>query len=358
MSELFLKDNFEIDLLIHPELEIAKYISDIASVNGTFDVIKFNRTVVIGLKCKNNTEILNTVFTHFQNVTDLRLFVLTITRNGATFFPSKNDLLLPDDDIYIITAVENLDAVMVLFGYHVRRQNFLIIGGGFVGSAVAQMILRKSRNSHITLFEKSKHLAEKITQDCPNITTVFGDASDYNLLQDLRSDIDTAIIVTECDKTNTLSSLLMKQLQTERILTLIKSRNYDSLLRSPGCSVIDPVTVAIDSIIQKIQMRNITSFVKLKNSSACVVEITVNESSSCLNEKIESLYEEDGIIPIFITQNDKIIPAKRNIQIQLNDRITMLIQKGNINSAERFFSSYGRFAKSFTKSADTPPNHK
>ncbi|MDR1235935.1 MAG: Trk system potassium transporter TrkA [Holosporaceae bacterium] len=342
MSDSFIKENFDIDLLIHPELEVAKYIADIASVNGAFDVIKFDYAIIVGLKCKDNTEILNTTLKHFPNITDLRLFILTITRGETTIFPLADDLLLPGDDVYLIIAADDFEKVMILFGYPpTHRQNFLIIGGERMGSLVVQTIFEKNSGAQITLLEKSKDRAEEISQQYPDITTILGDASDYDLLSNLSASADTAIVLTDCDKTNALSSLLLKQLKVKRILTLEKSRNYDSLLQTSfGCSVVDPITVTAENIIYKTCTRNIISAVRLKNSPAYIIEAIINESCYYLGEKIESLCKKNDITPIFVIRNNKIVSAKKDVELQLNDQIMMIVPEDKISSTEQIFSNY------------------
>ncbi|MDR2781874.1 MAG: Trk system potassium transporter TrkA [Holosporaceae bacterium] len=341
MSELFFKDNFGIDMLIHPELEIAKYISDVASVNGAFDVIKLNSIIVVGLKCKNSTEVINTTFKHFQNITNLHLFVLTITRDKKTFFPSSDDLLLPEDEVYILTVPGDFDKVMTLFGYPPNEQNFLIVGGGNIGTFTIQTILKSNPSSHITLLEKSKHQAEKIAQNYPTITTILGNALDSCLLREISSDVSTAVIATNSDKINVLSSLLLKQLNVKRVLTIMENRNYDSLLSvNSGCSIVDPISITTETIIQKTRRWNITSAIRLKNSSSYVIEVEVCESCSCLGAKIEYLREKNSITPIFVIRRGEIIWAKKDIQFMMNDRLIILVSKDKISAMERVFSNY------------------
>ncbi|MDR1333999.1 MAG: NAD-binding protein [Holosporaceae bacterium] len=330
-SELFLRDNFEIDLLIHPELEVAKHISNVASVNGALDLIKFGRVIVVCLKCKDNTEILNTTFKHFQSITSLRLFVLTITRNETTFFPSSGDFLLPEDEVYIATVADDLEEVMILFGYSPREQNFLVVGGGNIGSFAVQAISENNSNPRITLLEKSQQRAEIIAQQYPHVTTILGDALNYNFLKDVVSNIDTAIVATGCDETNVLTSLLIKRLKVDRILTLAKSRNYDLLLPTNfGHSIIDPTAIAMDNIMQMAHLRNIVFTVQLRNSLACVVKVNINESCSYLNEKIEFLYEKDATVPVFILRNNEVISARKDERLELNDQVIIIVLKNKI----------------------------
>ncbi|MDR1982770.1 MAG: Trk system potassium transporter TrkA [Holosporaceae bacterium] len=339
--ELFLKDNFGIDVLIHPELEIAKHISDVVLIRGAFDVIRLGRVIIIGLKCLDNTEVLNTTFKHFQGITNLNLFVLTIVRDGVTFFPTSKDVLLPNDEVYIAAGAEHINEVMELFGYPQRKQKILIIGGGNIGTFIMKIISAQTPDSNITMLEKSKDRAEKISQDYPNITTILGDALNHDTLQEISSDVDTAIVATDHDETNVLSSLFLKKFKVNRILALAKNKNYDSLLTiNSGCSIVDPSAITIATIIKQSGNGKILSASYLKNQQVYIVEAEVTESCIYLNQIARPLYEKDRIIPIFIERNDKIIPAGKNVAIELNDRIIMLVSKDCMNSMEKMFSSY------------------
>jgi trk system potassium uptake protein TrkA len=337
--ELFLKDNFGIDVLIHPELEVARHAANIAPIKGAFDVIKLNQVTIAGLKCLDNTEVLNTTFKHFQGITGLDLFVLTVTRNGVTFFPSSKDLLLPDDEVYVAMNSKNINEVMLLFGYQQEKQNILILGGGNVGLFVMKMISEKNPDFNITILEKSKSRAEEISQKYNQAAVILGNALDHELLQEISSDMDTAIAATDNDEVNVLSSLFLRQFQIGRILTLSKSENYNSLLSvNSGCSIINPSAVTIESIVQKSRKGKITTTAPLK--SAYVIEAEVTESCANLGEPLESLQEKDKIIPVFVIRNDEIIPAKKDTIISLNDRLIILAAKDRINSVEKIFSNY------------------
>ncbi|MDR2157873.1 MAG: Trk system potassium transporter TrkA [Holosporaceae bacterium] len=339
--ELFLKDNFGIDALIHPELEVAKYISDVALLNGAFDVIKLSQTTIVGIKCQDNTDIINTTFKHFQGITDLNLFVLTITRAGETFFPTGNDLLLPNDEVYVAMDSAKIPEVLAMFGHRQGKQNFFVVGGGSVGAFTMKMISAQSPDSNITVLEKSKEKAEEISQEYPYATTIMGDALNYDLLREISSGIDTAIVSTDHDAVNVLSSLLMKQFQVKRILTLAKSKSYDSLLPiSSGCSVINPSAITIETIIQKSRNGKIISAIPLKNQTARVMEVEVTESFTGLEESLESLWEKDRVIPVFVIRNGGIIPARKDTILQLDDRLIILAAKDCVNSVEKSFSNY------------------
>ncbi|MDR0556180.1 MAG: NAD-binding protein [Holosporaceae bacterium] len=339
--ELFLKDCFGIDALIHPELEVATYTSHIVSLKGAFDVVRLNLVTIICLKCRENTEILNTPLTHFQSVTNLTLFILTITRNGAMFFPSSQDILLPGDEIYIAIESSQVDAAMTLFGYPQEKQNLLVVGGGITGGFIVKN-MDIGRNISITWLEKSKNRAEAIAQNYPDATVILGDALSGDLLREIGSDANTAIVATDHDETNVLASLFLKKFGTERTLSLVKNRNYDPLLSANGCIVVDPGAITIGAILKKSCLMKISSWALLRDSSVCVAEVEITKSCSVLNGTTESVNIDSRIIFVFIIRNDRIMLVKKNVSLKLGDRVILLTSIENMPFLKKTFPNFFR----------------
>jgi trk system potassium uptake protein TrkA len=340
--EFFLRENFDIDTIIQPEIEIADAICNIAQINGAFDVFYTENAVIVGLKCVKNTEVLNTPFKHFAGITDLDIFVLTITRNNSTFFPQKTDILIPDDEIYIATTAQHLNSALKLFGYdQSKNQNILIAGGAALSTIIIEAMLKKSPKFNITIIEDSIEKAEKIAERFPNITTIFGNHMDYQFLKEVAQDIDTAIVASDKEKTNVLTSLFLKQTETKRILTLVKSHDYESLLPlSAECSLINPNAITIDVIVQKTRKGKITYVKQLRNKIADVVEAYVTESCTCVGNCVQSLKTKAQIIPIFIVRGGITMLAQSDLILCSGDVVVMLVAKDSMKSVEKIFSNY------------------
>jgi trk system potassium uptake protein TrkA len=334
-SELFLKNNFSIDGLTHPEWEVAAQVSDIASLNGAFDVIHLNRIVIVGLRSRENTEVVNTPFRHFQNVTNLIFFVLTITRDEVTFFPTGQDILLPNDQIYIAIDFSHLNEIMDLFGYPQKKESLLVVGGGSIGAFAVKRMIGKQDFS-ITWLEKSRKMAEKIAQDYPTASVILGDVLDRELLREIGNEITVAIVATDRDEINALSSMFLKQLPVERVITLIENQNYNTLLpEKQGFCVINPGTVTVEAILQKFIPRRILSVFPLKNSPACVVEVEVTEACSMLNEPMATLL--DLAAPALILRKDQVMLAKKETLLQLGDTVTLQTTSEKVDLLGKMF---------------------
>jgi trk system potassium uptake protein TrkA len=204
-----------------------------------------------------------------------------------------------------------------------------------------KMITAKSPDSNVAIVEKLKDKAEEIAQKYPGVTAILGDALDNDLLQEISADVNTAIVSTDNDEVNVLAALMLKQFQTERVLTLVKSRNFNSLLPiGSGCSIINPSAIAIETILQKSRDGHIISAIQLKNQDAYVIEAEAAESCVGLGETMEFLEDKGQIVPVFIVRNGEVARIHRDTVIQLGDRMIILATRERLNSVEKIFSSY------------------
>lgn len=338
--DILLKENFDVDVAINPKVEIANAVCDVLRIRGAYDVIKTDNFIAIRLICLPGTEVLNTEFIHFRSITDLYLYVLTITRSGETFFPSRNDSLLPGDDIYIVTTKQHLNDVMKLFGYNQdEEKNILIVGGHDYDSALIQTVCRE--NSRVSVIEKSVERAEHISEMFPDVSVMLGSPLDAHFMQDITHDVNVAIIFSSFDKTNVMTSLLLKRYDVNRVITVLDSKDYDILLPiSSGYSVVDSGKTVIESMLQKSRTGKIKTVRTLKEQSWNIVEAVVTESCSKLGCSVKSLRMKDKLHPIFIQRSGITMFAQNEISLLQDDLVFMLVDIDCMNDVEEIFSNY------------------
>lgn len=345
ISKLFLKSSFSIDAIIQPEAEVAKSIASIIPIKNASDVVYMSNIVIVSLKCLEKTEVLNTGMNQFESITDFMFHILTISRSGKVFFPSKNDVLLPGDDVYIATGKEYLSDVLRIFGYSQEyKQNILIVGGGNIGETLVQMLLEQYSNITVNLVEKSKERANELAQKFPKLIVMFGDAQNAKFLQDSAANIDTALVATNDEKTNILTSLFLKNFAVPRVFALSSNKNYEQLLSAfSGANVINPNTIIVDNIVKQSRDINGLETITLLNQFACIVEATVSEACSYIGAGLNLLTMKNQMKPIFVIREGKITKAKKDYKIAANDVIVLLVVKEQFEKIEKFFS--GNFAR-------------
>ena len=340
--ELFLRENFAIDVIIQPENKISEKIRKIIEISGALDVIDLQNLVVVRTICHKNSEILNTAFMHLQEIADINLFILSITRDGRTFFPTRDDNLLVDDEIFFIVPRENLNEAMRLLGNPSKdSQNLLIIGGKSIEHSLIQELSYGHLKFNITVLEDSLKQAEKIAEHFSNHTIIHGDPVSENQLRDVSKNTDTAIVCTNSEKTNIISSMLLDHLKIERILTISSNHNYESLLSIiKKRALIDPGNVIIEAIFDEMNQNKNFNVTSVQNHSFYLVNLKIPETFSEKNANAESITRENQIIPIYLIRDEKITLFQQNTSFGPGDQLVILSVKECIKVIEKFFFSY------------------
>ena len=141
-SDLYRRDHMPIDVVISPELEVAKAALQRLQAPSAFETEYFldGDAQMIGIVLDETCPVLNTPLRQLSELfSTLRALVIGIRRKGLLFVPSPSDQLFFSDQVYIFTNIADLDRTLEIFGkVSKRRERVIIIGGGNVGLNVAK----------------------------------------------------------------------------------------------------------------------------------------------------------------------------------------------------------------------------
>src|SRR5918993_4544404 len=118
---LYAADQLPIDVIISPELEVARGIVRRLRTPGAFDMAALvdGKVKLLGIHCHPpSCPVAGTPLARLpEAVPGLRLIVLAIVREGQAFVPGGQDRVECGDDVYVVTEPGRVDAVMAAFGH-------------------------------------------------------------------------------------------------------------------------------------------------------------------------------------------------------------------------------------------------
>ena len=89
-------------------------------------------------------------------------------------------MILPHDQVLIMASKENLPRLMDLTGVKLQgRYRVMILGGGMVGSLVAEML---GKTMQVKLVEMNEQRAEELSAKLEDTEVLLGDGSDKEVL--------------------------------------------------------------------------------------------------------------------------------------------------------------------------------
>ncbi len=342
-ADLFSRDNMPIDVIISPEVEVARAIRRRLTVPGTLDMIPLaeDKVRVIGVRCMESCPIINTPLRQLTELfPELSIVVVCVIRDDAPFIPSADDHMLPGDEVYFVADTNHVSRALSAFGHEEEEAHrIIIIGGGNIGMTLAQE-LETEAGVTVRLIEISKERARQVAEALPSTNIILGDALDAEILDEAGvSSADTVVAVSDDDETNILASLLAKRYGVERAVTLINSTAYAPLITTLGIDVaVSPRTITVSTILQHVRRGRIRSVHSLADGYAEVIEAEAMETSPLAGNTLRELHlPADVIIGALVRDGEVLIP-RADTMIEHNDDVILLAAARAVKKVEKLFS--------------------
>ncbi|MEM6902101.1 MAG: Trk system potassium transporter TrkA [Pseudomonadota bacterium] len=343
-QDLFSRDHMPIDVIISPEIEVARAVSRRLQVPGAFNMIPLvnGRVRLIGVLCEDNCPIINTPLRQLTSLfPDLAIKIVTISRDDRFFLPTGDDQLLVGDQVYFVVDEGHISRAMATFGHEEpEARRILVIGGGNIGLVLAEEIEENYPGTSVRIIENGKDRARQIAQKLPGTTVINGDGLDPGILAEANvGQTETVVCVTNDDEANILGSLLAKRYGSQRAITLINKNTYGPLLTSLGIdAVVSPRAITASTILQHVRRGRIRSAHSICDGFAEIIDAEALETSNIVNTPIGDLDLPNGlIIGAIVRQDAVIIPTPETVIMPL-DRVVILSVVAQIKQVEKMFS--------------------
>ena len=343
-EKIYNKENLPIDVIISPELEIAKSIQRKLEAPGALDNVPFadNKIrlleILIDEKCPIVNIQLNELTKKFPK---LNANILGVVRNEKFIFLKKNDLMKKDDKAYVIINSSQMKETLSAFGHNEKISNkILIIGGGNIGFNLAKNIEQSFDEARIKIIEKDKSRAEFIANELNNTLVINGNGLDEDILTEVNlEEVETVIALTNDDEDNLMVSVLVEKFSKDkRTMALINKPNYSLLQTSLKIDdMIDPRMTTVSSILKHVHKGTIETAYTILNGEYEVIEAEIIETSELINKELKNSNLPDGIRIGAVLRKDEIIIPRLSFVFQKKDIVVFLAKRDQLPVVENIF---------------------
>jgi len=343
-SDLFSRDHMPIDVIISPEIEVARAIERRLQVPGAFDVhpLANYKVSMIGLHCTEETPILETPLRELTALfPELHITVVGIYRDGQGFVPAPGDELRAGDGVYFVAETAHLSRAMAAFGHEEKEaRRIIVIGGGNIGLNLATAIERSHPHVALKLIEVDKQRAQLAAQTLERAVVIHGDALDTDILDEAGTSMaETVVAVSNDDEVNILSSLLAKRFGCHRAVTLVNKTSYGPLMGNLGIdTVVSPRTITVSTILQHVRRGRIRSVHTIAEGFGEVIEAEALETSSLVGVPLRDAKLPEGVLIGALVRGDEVIIPRGDTVIRANDLVILFAASAAVKKIDKLFA--------------------
>jgi trk system potassium uptake protein TrkA len=343
-QDLFRREHMPIDVIISPELEVARAIARRLEVPGATEVTPFaeDRVRLIATRCGPDCPILDTPLRQLTFLfPDLHLTCVGITRGNRFFVPTGDDHLIVGDEVYSVVETSHTARGMRAYGHEERvPERIVITGGGNIGLFLAQQLEASQPHATLTLIEKGAERARFIADKLVRAVVLNGDARDPEIHEEANLRTAEAIVsVTNSDEVNIMAALLAKRVGCQQALTLVNNNAYAPLLGSLGIDVmINPRETTVSSVLQHVRRGRIKSVYSLRDGEAEVFEAEALETSPLVGQTLRDARLPSGVIVGAILRDDLVIMPRSDTVIRARDRVIVVARAAVVKKVEKLFA--------------------
>ena len=349
-TKVYNKENLPIDVIISPEIEIAKSLQRKLEAPGALDNVPFAENkirlleILINENCSLKDTKLNEITKKFPK---LNANIIGVIREEKFVVLKKNDIMIKNDRAFVAINAAQMKDTLIAFGHNEKISNkILIIGGGNIGFNLAKNLEETFDSARVKIIEKNKERAELIASQLNNTIVINGDALDEEVLLEANIDeVQTVLALTNDDEDNLMVSVLVEkfakdnvELSDKRTMALINKPNYSLLQSSLKIDdFIDPRMNTVSSILKHIHKGTIENAYSILNGEYEIIEAEIIETSELVNKELKNSNLPDEIRVGAILRGEEVIIPRSNFVFKKEDIVVLLAKKDFLHIVENMF---------------------
>ena len=352
-DSLLSAEDLKVDLFISPEELVAKEIVRLIKRTAGNEIIDvaMGQVQVMATRITDESPLANKNLLEItQKYNEFPFRVVAIARGISTIIPGGKDRILPYDQVLIMARRDNLLQLMELTGVKLqRRYRVMILGGGMVGSRVAELFGKTMR---VKLIERDEERAEKLSADLVDTEVLLGDGSDKEvLLAAGLLNMDTFIATTGENETNIMSCLMAKYLMSEqedkeqvkthrKTISLVTKEDYQVLASTSGSDIaLNKKILAGNEILTFIRRSELISVSHLHGFDAEVVDLLAPPGAPITKMPLSQFQSTIAgkIIIGSVYRNDKWEAAVGDTHILEGERVIVICSSQHFKDLRELF---------------------
>ncbi len=341
--------DLHIDLVIRPEELTAREIVRLLKMsagNILIDIAEGEMQVVATRIDDDSILVRQKLMDISQKYSGIDFRIVSVARGINTIIPDGDFEILPQDQVFILARSEEIPKLMELLKIsQTRRHRVMIVGGGLIGSRVAELL---EGSFPVRLVERNEARAVELNYKLHRTEVLHGDGADADTLDKAGLiNMDTIITATGDNETNIMTSVLAKHLIKEhsrsaktpegKTIALVQKEEYLVLAATMGSDIVlNKKVLASNEIYKYIRRGTLLSVAHLHGLEAEVHELVALDGSPITKKPLYQVGGMKGKIIIGgIFKNGSWEIAVGRTQVSPGDRIIAVCASAHLKDLQK-----------------------
>ena len=335
----YLKENFDIDLMLNPELITAREVYRILMTPAALDVEDFasGKVRLFETKVTRHSPLANIPLKDLEM--PKAILAGMIFRDHRMIIPHGDDCLLPHDNAYFIGDPAEIEKFSETFVHRDARklEHVMIIGAGRTGRFLAKML--DEADVAVKIIDTNRERSRLAAEALENGLAICGDGTDIDLLMEEGvADADAVVCLTEDDKLNLMLALLAKHLGAKKTVVRVARGEYVDLMEKVGVDIVLPTRLLSASEVLAFARRGgVVSVSLLEGAKAEAVEVIVQEGAPVAGIPLMKAHlPRECLVCAYVRGDEAVIPNGTSVLLP-GDRTILFIQTRFAQKVMKYF---------------------
>ena len=335
----YLKENFDIDLMLNPELITAREVYRILMTPAALDVEDFasGKVRLFETKVTRHSPLANIPLKDLEM--PKAILAGMIFRDQRMIIPHGDDCLLPHDNAYFIGDPAEIEKFSETFVHRDARklEHVMIIGAGRTGRFLAKML--DEADVAVKIIDTNRERSRLAAEALENGLAICGDGTDIDLLtEEGVADADAVVCLTEDDKLNLMLALLAKHLGAKKTVVRVARGEYVALMEKVGVDIVLPTRLLSASEVLAFARRGgVVSVSFLEGAKAEAVEVIVQEGAPVAGIPLMKAHlPRECLVCAYVRGDEAVIPNGASVLLS-GDRTILFIRTGFAQKVMNYF---------------------
>lgn len=328
-----MKKTLGITLIINPEYETAKEISNIINFPEAIRVDTFAKGNVdlVELYIPEKSPLIDQSLSSIHSKYQVSILVCAVQRGDEVIIPDGNFVFKAKDKIHITASRNNVRTFLKKLGLiESKLQTVLIIGGGKISLYLAEQLIKNKYK--VKIVEKDYKRCLELSELLSDATIIHGDGSDQILLQEEGiNETDAVVCLTDLDEENIIVSMYASKQNVHKIITKVNKSTLFNLLETIDmASIVAPKEITASRIVSYVRATsnlrgsNVITLYKLVNNQVEALEFIAKDNKKIVNIALKDLKLKSKILIACIIRDGEVIIPSGNDMIMNNDSVIVV----------------------------------